>query len=182
MRLLLTSILFSLPLASLAALEEGGASAEPTTTLYSTSTQTLTKTLAGNTVTSTLPSGESTTSVENLASITTSAEGIPTTATSESSAEGSTPVASSIIPATTSLPFVIVSTSFSSSTMGAPYPILGSSNGNLVIGTAGPTGTGAPITPAPPGIEPFKGAASKLGGQDNLLALAAVLIAGMAVF
>ncbi|KAL8913572.1 MAG: hypothetical protein Q9171_001656 [Xanthocarpia ochracea] len=185
MRLLLTCVFLSLPLASLASLEGGGAGAEPTTTLYSTSTQTLTRTRAGNTVTSTLPSGESTPPVESppSATSTSNAEPILTATTAESPVEEPVSVTSPVIPTpTSSLTDIIVSTTFSTSANGAPYPIPGSSDGFFGTGTAAPTGTGAPTTPAPPGIEPFQGAASKLGGQDTLVAVAAVLIAGLAVF
>ncbi|KAL8862254.1 MAG: hypothetical protein Q9178_001263 [Gyalolechia marmorata] len=185
MRLLLTSLLLSLPLASLASLEGGGAGAEPTTTLYSTSTQTLTRTLAGNTVTSTLPSGESTPPVESApsATSTSNAEPILTTTTSESPVEEAASVTSPVIPSpTTSLTDLVVSTTFGTSANGVPYPTPGSSDGGFGTGTAAPTGTGAPFTPAPPGIEPFQGAGSKLGGQETLVAVAAVLIAGLAVF
>ncbi|KAI4279828.1 MAG: hypothetical protein L6R38_004945 [Xanthoria sp. 2 TBL-2021] len=179
MRLLLTSVLLSLPLASFASLEGGEPGAEPTTTLFSTSTQTLTKTLAGNTVTSTLPSGEPTPLPEGspLMTSSSSAEAI----TSQSSPEESIPAPSSVGPVETLTPYIIVSTSISTSATGAPYPIPDSSGGNIGTGTAVPTGTGAPIS-RPPGIEPFLGAASKLGGQNTLMTLAAVLVAGLGLF
>ncbi|KAI4223975.1 MAG: hypothetical protein L6R36_005017 [Xanthoria steineri] len=171
MRLYLTSVLLSLPLASLASLEGGEAGAEPTTTLFSTSTQTLTKTLAGNTVTSTLPEGSPSTTTSS------SAEAVIST----SSPEESFPAPSSVGPSEIAIPDVIVSTSISTSATGAPYPIPGSSDGNIGTGTAAPTGTGAPFSP-PPGIEPFQGAASRLGGQNTLMALATVFIAALGLF
>ncbi|KAL8853401.1 MAG: hypothetical protein Q9221_001718 [Calogaya cf. arnoldii] len=172
MRLFLTSVLLSLPLASLASLEGGEPGAEPTTTIYSTSTQTLTRTLAGHTVTSTLPSGET---------ITTTSSSSTEVITSEPSPEETAPTTSSVAAVETVIPDVIVSTSISTSASGAPYPIPDSTGGYNGTGIAGPTGTGAPVVP-PPGVEPFEGAASKFGGQNGLMTLVAMLGAGLTLF
>ncbi|KAI4238373.1 MAG: hypothetical protein L6R40_005735 [Gallowayella cf. fulva] len=180
MRLLLASFLLSLPLATLAALEGDAPGAEPTTTQYSTSTQTLTKTLAGNTVTSTLPSGESTPPSENSPSSTTTSSSSAEVVTSNAPVESlpvTSPVEPSDVPSMTTLPSVVVSTALT----GAPYPIPGSSGAAVATGTAAPTGTGVPIQPAPPGIEPFKGAASKLAGHSTLVALAVMVVTGLAL-
>ncbi|KAL8998823.1 MAG: hypothetical protein Q9169_002161 [Polycauliona sp. 2 TL-2023] len=179
MRLSLTSVLLSLPLASFASLEGGAPSVEPTTTLTSTSTQTLTRTLAGNTVTSTLPSGESTPPADEGSPSTTlssSAEAV----TSESSPEETIATTPSAVASETPIPDVVVSTLISTSATGAPYPVPDASGGIVSNGTAAPTGTGVPILP-PPGIEPFQGAASKLGGKNTLMTLAGICLAGLAV-
>ncbi|KAI4279064.1 MAG: hypothetical protein LQ337_000579 [Flavoplaca oasis] len=175
MRLLVTSVLLSLPLASLATVEGGAPGAEPTTTLTSTSTQTFTRTMAGNTVTSILPSGEATPPAEGSPSAapSSSAEAV----NSESSPEDSITTVP-LVPSETSVPDVIVSTSISTSATGAPYPMPETSGGNFSSGAAVPTGTGAPIVP-PQGIEPFEGAGPKLGRQNTLMILGVTLVASL---
>lgn len=196
MRLLLTSVLFFLPLSSLAALEAGAPGAEPTTTLFSTSTMTSTKTLAHATVTSTLAPGESTPPPEIISSTTSSssssssssAEAVSSSAPAVSSPLASSPVVSSpvvssSVPLTSSAPqaYATPVPSFTTSASVAPYPIPGSTGAALPSGsgTVAPTGTG--VSPVPPKITPFTGAASKLGGHTMLFALVAMAVASLAV-
>ncbi|KAL8837883.1 MAG: hypothetical protein Q9170_002358 [Blastenia crenularia] len=178
MRLLLTSALFSLPIATFAALEAGAPGAEPTTTLSSTSTLTLTKTLASNvvTATSTLASGESAPPPLETSSAT------PSSSSAEAVSSSAVPVATSPVtsspaPATTTsapAPYMTPVPSFNTSATIAPYPIPGSSGGIAPsgFGTAAPTGTGVPVPP----VTPFQAAGTRVGGQGVLVALGAVVV------
>ncbi|KAL9008411.1 MAG: hypothetical protein Q9173_006460 [Seirophora scorigena] len=189
MRLSLTSTLLALPLASLAALQAGAPGDEPTTTLSSTSTMTLTQIVGQATVTSTLAEGESTHPAESASSTPSSSDAAVVTSLPEIVVPS--PVVSPVInsslpytsaapaPLTTAPPPLIVSTAM------APYPIPGSSgvvspSGGIV--TAGPTGTGVPPSGAPPGIEPFQGAAARVGSDRLKMAVGFMVMAGLTAF
>ena len=147
-----TLLLATIPSLTSAAL--GASSAEPTTTLYSTSTSTLTSTIVAATDTQTLTSSSDAISAP-LSTATTS----------------SSPPA----PSSSSSPIPVASTS------AAPYPIASSSfavlpSGTLATGSGIATGTGAPYTPSP-SIQPFQGAGVRVGGER--LRITGALVVGV---
>ena len=158
----LSLVLTALPFLSLAAYEPAAEeSVEPTTTIYSTSTNTVTQTIIAASVTQTLTS---TTSIASLSSL-------------PSATVVSTPVASIPVSISSSAP----SSPILPPSSAAPYPIPQSSFATLPSGTASPSGTGAvagtgaPATPNP-SIEPFQGAGSRVGGQ--WVGIAGALVVG----
>lgn len=153
-----------LPSFSLASLEAGASSEEPTTTLYSTSTKTKTQTIVAASVTQTL----------------TSLSSIPSAAVS------SAPFFSSLLSAPSSA--VYIAPTSLPPTGPAPYPIpissvlggiaAGSASAPLPSGTGAATGTGAPAGPSQP-IEPFPGAGSRAVGQAQWVGAVGAVVVGL---
>ena len=134
----LSLLLTALPALSFAAYEPAPeSSAEPTTTVYSTSTNTITKTIVAASVTQTLTSETSIASIPLSTFVSVLVESAPISAPSSSSI---------------ALP----------PSSAAPYPIP-SSSAIAISGTVIGTGTGAPAVPSST-IEPFLGAGSRIGG------------------
>ncbi|KAL9024730.1 MAG: hypothetical protein Q9196_006300, partial [Gyalolechia fulgens] len=150
MRFVLGSALLSLPLATLAALEGGGSEGEPTTTLSSTSTMTLTRTLGQSTITATMSDMSS--------------PGVPS------------PI---LVSSSTPAQYMTPVPSFTTSPTAAPYPIPGPNGAVLPsggTGTAATTGTG--VAPGSTGIVPFVSAATNVGSHNLLATLGGVVLAG----
>ena len=132
----LTLLAIGLPSLSLAALEAGASSDEPTTTLYSTSTMTKTQTIVAASVTQTLTSVSAPSSSSPLSSPSSSAFYIAPTSLPPTG------------PAPYPIPISSVAGGIAAGSASAPLP----------------SGTGAPAGPAQP-IVPFPGAGSRVVGQ-----------------
>lgn len=176
MRLPLQLTLFAigLPSLSLASLEAGASSEEPTTTLYSTSTRTKTQTIIAASVTQTL------TSISAIASAAVSSA-------PSSSSPLSSPSSSAVYIASSSSAVYIAPTSLPP-TGPAPYPIpissvaggiaAGSASAPLPSGTGAAAGTGVPAGPGQP-IEPFPGAGSRVVGQAQWVGAVGAVVVGL---
>ena len=170
----ITLLAIGLPSLSLASLEAGASSEEPTTTLYSTSTMTKTQTIVAASVTQTLTS---------LSAI----DSVAVSSAPSSSSLLSSPSSSAVYIAPSSSPVYTAPTSLPPTGL-APYPIpissgLGgipaaSASAPFPSGTGAAAGTGVPAGPGQP-IEPFPGAGSRVVGQAQWVAAVGVVVVGL---